>query len=38
MTAGLADGSVRTITSSIGALTLQRAASPVGGEVLANDW
>jgi prepilin-type N-terminal cleavage/methylation domain-containing protein len=38
MTAGLADGSVRSITSSIGALTLQRAATPVGGEVLANDW
>jgi prepilin-type N-terminal cleavage/methylation domain-containing protein len=38
MIAGLADGSVRTITSSISALTLQRVATPIGGEVLGNDW
>ncbi|HET6573887.1 MAG TPA: DUF1559 domain-containing protein [Fimbriiglobus sp.] len=38
MQTGLADGSVRTISASIGALTLQRAATPHGGEVLANDW
>ncbi|HJZ91249.1 MAG TPA: DUF1559 domain-containing protein [Gemmataceae bacterium] len=36
--AGLADGSVRTVSSSISALTWQRAATPNGGEVVANDW
>jgi hypothetical protein len=38
MIAGLADGSVRTITSGISALTMQRVATPIGGEVLGNDW
>jgi prepilin-type N-terminal cleavage/methylation domain-containing protein len=38
MIAGLADGSVRNINASIGALTLQRAATPTGGEVMAPDW
>src|SRR5262249_60989308 len=36
--AGLADGSVRTVSSSISALTWQRAATPNGGEAVANDW
>jgi len=38
MVAGMADGSVRTIRSTIGALTLQWAATPNGGEVLPQDW
>jgi hypothetical protein len=38
MIAGLADGSVRSISSSIGALTLMWAATPTGGEVMAPDW
>jgi prepilin-type N-terminal cleavage/methylation domain-containing protein len=38
MVTGLADGSVRTVTSSISAGTWQRACTPVGGEVLGTDW
>jgi len=38
MIAGLADGSVRSINANIGALTLVWAATPNGGEVMANDW
>jgi prepilin-type N-terminal cleavage/methylation domain-containing protein len=38
MNAGLADGSVRTVSASISALTWQRVASPTGGEVLGADW
>lgn len=38
MLAGLADGSVRTVKSTVSALTWQWAATPVGGEVLAGDW
>jgi len=38
MIAGLADGSVRSINANIGALTLMWAATPTGGEVMANDW
>jgi prepilin-type N-terminal cleavage/methylation domain-containing protein len=38
MTAGLADGSVRSVSSSISALTWQRVCTPVGGEVLGSDW
>jgi hypothetical protein len=35
---GLADGSIRTVTSSISALTWQRVCTPNGGEVLGSDW
>ncbi len=38
MTAGLADGSVRAISSSISALTFQRICNPSDGEVLGSDW
>jgi prepilin-type N-terminal cleavage/methylation domain-containing protein len=38
MNAGLADGSVRTISASISALTWQRVCTPTGGEVLGSDW
>jgi prepilin-type N-terminal cleavage/methylation domain-containing protein len=38
MVAGLADGSARTVSSSVSALTWQRVCSPIGGEVLGNDW
>ena len=38
MNAGLADGSVRTVSAGVSALTWQRVATPVGGEVLGNDW
>jgi prepilin-type N-terminal cleavage/methylation domain-containing protein len=38
MNAGLADGSVRTVSSTVSALTWQRACSPTGGEVLGSDW
>jgi|SRR5262245_518503 len=38
MVAGLADGSCRTVSSSVSALTWQRAATPIAGEVLGNDW
>jgi prepilin-type N-terminal cleavage/methylation domain-containing protein len=38
MVAGLADGSVRYVNATIGALTLQWAATPTGGEVMATDW
>ena len=38
MTAGLADGSVRSINASISALTWQRVCTPNGGEVLGTDW
>ncbi len=38
MTAGLADGSVRSISASISALTWQRVCTPNGGEVLGSDW
>jgi prepilin-type N-terminal cleavage/methylation domain-containing protein len=35
---GLADGSVRTVSSNVSALTWQRVATPQGGEVLGADW
>ncbi|HJZ55844.1 MAG TPA: DUF1559 domain-containing protein [Gemmataceae bacterium] len=38
MIAGLADGSVRNINSNIGALALQWAATPTGGETLPGEW
>ncbi len=38
MTTGLADGSVRSVTSSVSALTWQYAGTPDGGEVLGGDW
>jgi hypothetical protein len=38
MTAGLADGSVRTVSASISALTWERVCTPSGGEVLGSDW
>jgi len=38
MTAGLADGSVRTINASISALTLERLCTKDLGEVLGSDW
>ena len=38
MTAGLGDGSVRAISSSISALTLQRVSQPDDGQVLGGDW
>jgi hypothetical protein len=38
MVAGLADGSVRTISASISALTFQRVCTINEGEVLGADW
>ena len=38
MVAGLADGSVRSITSTVSALTWRNAATGMGGEVLGSDW
>jgi hypothetical protein len=38
MVAGLADGSVRTVSASISALTWQRVCSPNDGLVLGGDW
>lgn len=38
MTAGLADGSVRTISVSISALTFERICNPKDGQVLGSDW
>lgn len=38
MTTGLADGSVRTISASISALTFQRICNPRDGQVLGSDW
>lgn len=38
MTAGLADGSVRTVNASISALTWQRLCTKDEGEVLGADW
>jgi hypothetical protein len=38
MTAGLADGSVRTINASISALTFERLCTKDLGEVLGSDW
>lgn len=38
MNAGLADGSVRTISSTISALTWQRVCTPLGGEVVGEEW
>jgi len=38
MSAGLADGSVRTVSSNISALTLQRLCTKDEGEVLGSDW
>jgi hypothetical protein len=38
MTAGLADGSVRTVNSTISALTWQRLCTKDEGEVLGSDW
>jgi prepilin-type N-terminal cleavage/methylation domain-containing protein len=38
MTAGVADGSVRTINASISALTFERLCTKDLGEVLGSDW
>jgi prepilin-type N-terminal cleavage/methylation domain-containing protein len=38
MTAGLADGSVRTVNASISAVTWQRVCNPVDGLILNADW
>jgi prepilin-type N-terminal cleavage/methylation domain-containing protein len=38
MTAGLADGSVRTVSSSINSITFDRVATPRDGNVNGNDW
>jgi prepilin-type N-terminal cleavage/methylation domain-containing protein len=38
MIAGLSDGSARSVTSTVSALTWQRVCTPRGGEVLGNDW
>jgi len=38
MTAGLADGSVRSVNSSVSALTWFYIGTPAGGEVLGGDW
>jgi hypothetical protein len=38
MTTGLADGSVRAISSTISALTFQRICTPQGGEVVGDEW
>ncbi|MCI0465066.1 MAG: DUF1559 domain-containing protein [Gemmataceae bacterium] len=38
MTAGLADGSVRTISASISALTFERVCAPNDGQVVGSDW
>ena len=38
MNAGLADGSVRAINSTISALTWERVCTPLGGEVNGTDW
>ena len=38
MIAGLADGSARTVSSSVSALTWQGVCTSRGGEVLGNDW
>lgn len=38
MTAALGDGSVRSISANISALTLQRIGNPRDGEVLGSDW
>ncbi len=38
MTAGLGDGSVRTISSAISALTFLRLCDPKDGQVLGGDW
>ncbi|HVK10717.1 MAG TPA: DUF1559 domain-containing protein [Gemmataceae bacterium] len=35
---GLADGSVRSVTSNVSALTWQRVGTAQGGEVLGADW
>jgi hypothetical protein len=36
--AGMADGSVRSVNTTISALTWQFVATPVAGEVLGGDW
>jgi prepilin-type N-terminal cleavage/methylation domain-containing protein len=38
MLAGLADGSARTVSSTVSALTWQRVCTSRGGEVLGIDW
>jgi prepilin-type N-terminal cleavage/methylation domain-containing protein len=38
MTAGLADGSVRSVNATISALTFERVATTNEGEVLGTDW
>jgi prepilin-type N-terminal cleavage/methylation domain-containing protein len=38
MIAGLADGSVRTISANISALTFERVCAPNDGQVIGNDW
>ena len=38
MTAGIADGSVRSISANISALTFERVCTKDEGEVLGGDW
>jgi hypothetical protein len=38
MQVGMADGSVRTVTSSTSANTFYVACTPAGGEVMPSDW
>jgi hypothetical protein len=38
MIAGLSDGSVRNVNTSVSALTWLYVGSPAGGEVLGGDW
>jgi hypothetical protein len=38
MMVGLADGSVRAISSGVGQGTFYNACTPAGGEVLTSDW
>ncbi len=38
MTTGLADGSVRTVSSTINITTFQLACSPSDGQILGSDW
>jgi hypothetical protein len=38
MTAGIADGSVRSINATVSALTFQRVCTKDEGEVLGGDW
>ena len=38
MTAGLADGSVRTVSASINSITFDRVCQPTDGNVNGQDW